>query len=97
MNPHEQPHEQPCHNRDCWADGRTGEGHIVVQRQRERRDRCRRCGRTFSATKGRALYRVPKPTVAVVTEVTLLAHGGPSQAIGQERESPATSTSGRWP
>ena len=31
------PQAQCCHNRDCWAYGRRGEGHIEMHRQREQR------------------------------------------------------------
>jgi len=31
------PREQCCHNRDCWASGRRGEGHIQIHRLQERR------------------------------------------------------------
>jgi hypothetical protein len=75
------PQEQFCHNEDCWAYGRRGEGHIEIHSQRERRYRCRRCGQTFSTTKGTALYRAHKPHDRVVQVVTLLAHGCPPQAI----------------
>jgi transposase-like protein len=75
------PHEQFCHNKDCRAYGREGEGHIVIHSQKERRYRCKRCSRTFSATKGTALYRMHKPKELVLTVVTLLAHGCPLQAI----------------
>ncbi len=75
------PQEQFCHNRDCWAYGRRGEGHIRIHSRRERRYRCDRCGTTFSATKGTALYRAQKPPEAVEQVVTLLAHGCPVQAI----------------
>ena len=75
------PREQFCHNRDCWAYGRRGEGHIAIHSQRERRYRCQRCGTTFSATKGTALYRAHKPPDDVAQVVTLLAHGCPPQAI----------------
>ena len=37
--------------------------------------------RTFTATKGTALYRIHKPHLPVVTVVTLLAWGCPVQAI----------------
>jgi hypothetical protein len=40
-----------------------------------------RCGQTFSATKGTALYRAHTPHALVVQVVTLLAHGCPVQAI----------------
>jgi transposase-like protein len=75
------PHEQFCHNRKCRAYGREGEGHIVIHSQKERRYRCKRCYRTFSATKGSALYRMHKPKELVFTVITLLAHGCPLQAI----------------
>jgi transposase-like protein len=75
------PHEQVCHNPRCWVYGRAGEGHIVSHSQKERRYRCKRCGATFSATKGTALYRLHQPHALVVTVVTLLAFGCPVQAI----------------
>ena len=49
------PHKRFCHNERCWAYARVGEGHIVIHSRKERRYRCKRCGRTFSATKGTAL------------------------------------------
>jgi hypothetical protein len=75
------PQKRFCHNKRCWAYGRGGEGHIVIHSQKERRYRCKRCGQTFSATKGTALYRVHKPHELVTTVVTLLAYGCPVQAI----------------
>jgi hypothetical protein len=75
------PHEQFCHNERCWAYAGPDEGHIVVHSQKERRYRCKRCSRTFSATKGTALYRLHKPRELFVLVLTLLAHGSPVQAI----------------
>jgi hypothetical protein len=75
------PQRRFCHNQRCWAYGRAGEGHIVVHSEKERRYRCKRCNKTFSATKGTALYRVHKPHELVATVVTLLAYGCPVQAI----------------
>ena len=75
------PQEQFCHNQQCWAYGRAGEGHIKIHSQQERRYQCKRCNDTFSATKGTALYRAHKPADAVETVVTLLSHGCPLQAI----------------
>ena len=54
------PPEQFCHNRGCRTYGRKGEGHIMIYSQRERRYRCKRCAKTFSETRGTALYRVHK-------------------------------------
>ncbi len=75
------PQERFCHNRGCWAYGRAGEGHIMIHSQKERRYRCKRCAKTFSETKGTALYRVHKPHELVAIVVTLLAYGCPVQAI----------------
>ena len=75
------PQKQFCHNQECWAYGRKGEGHIVIHSQREGRYRCKRCKKTFTQTRGTALYRVHKPRELVLTVLTLLAHGGPVQAI----------------
>lgn len=55
------PQEQFCHNQNCWAYGRKGEEHIVIHSHKEKRYRCKRCRRTFSQTKGTALYRLHKP------------------------------------
>jgi transposase-like protein len=75
------PHKRFCHNERCWAYARAGEGHIVIHSQKEQRYRCKRCAKTFSATKGTALYRMHKPHALVATVVTLLAYGCPPQAI----------------
>ncbi len=75
------PQEQVCHNPQCWVYGRQGEGAIVISSQRDQRYRCKRCGKTFSATTGTALYRLHKPHTLVVIVVTLLAYGCPLQAI----------------
>src|SRR5215210_2927616 len=75
------PHKRFCHNRDCWAYGRAGEGHIIIHSKKERRYRCKRCAKTFSATKGTALYRMHKPHELVATVATLLAYGCPPQAV----------------
>lgn len=75
------PPQQWCHNPHCRAYGRVGEGHIVIHSQKERRYRCKRCARTFTATKDTALYRMHKPKWLVVAVVTLLAYGCPVQAV----------------
>ena len=74
-------HEQFCHNKECRAYGREGEGHIVIHSQKERRYQCKRCRCTFSQTTGTALYRLHKPKELVFTVITLLADGCPLQAI----------------
>jgi transposase-like protein len=75
------PHEQVCHNPRCWVYDRSGEGHIVIHSRREQRYRCKRCGKTFSATKDTPFYRLHHPPSLVVLVVTLLAFGCPVQAI----------------
>ena len=63
------PHQQFCHNERCRAYGRCGEDHIVIHIQKERRYRCKRCGRTFTETKDTAFYRMHKPRWLVVAVV----------------------------
>jgi hypothetical protein len=46
------PREQCCHNPRCWAYGRAGEGHIVIHSRATRRYQCKRCAKTFGATRG---------------------------------------------
>ena len=75
------PQKQFCHNQTCWAYGRKGEEHIVIHSHKEKRYRCKRCRRTFSQTKGTALYRLHKPQELVFVVLTLLAYGSPIQAI----------------
>ncbi len=75
------PHKRFCHNERCWAYARAGEGHVVIHSQKERRYKCKRCAKTFSETRGTALYRAHKPHELVVAIVTLLAYGCPVQAI----------------
>ena len=75
------PHQRWCHNHHCRAYGRVGEGHVVIHSQKERRYRCKRCGRTFSETKDTALYRMHKPQWLVLAVLTLLSYGCPLQAI----------------
>jgi len=75
------PQGQFCHNRRCRAYGRSAEIHVVIHTQKERRYRCKRCGRTFSESKDTALYPVHKPKWLVLAVVTLLAYGCLVQAI----------------
>jgi transposase-like protein len=53
----------------------------VIHSRKERRYRCKKCGRTFSETKGTALYRMHKPKELVLTVLALLAHCWPVKAI----------------
>jgi transposase-like protein len=76
------PHSQFCHNRRCRAYGRSGEGHLMIHSQKERRYRCKRCGRTFTETKDTAyVYRMHKPRWLVLAVMTLLSYGCPVQAV----------------
>lgn len=73
------PQEQVCPNPECCASGKDGE--IGVHSRREQRYRCKKCGRTFSATVGTAYYRVKKAHELFTVVVSLLAYGCPVQAI----------------
>jgi transposase-like protein len=75
------PQEEFCPNMDCPDRGKMGNGNIVCHSQQEKRCKCKTCGRTFSVTKGTALYRIKQDAELFVMVVTLLAFGCPVQAI----------------
>ncbi len=58
-----------------------GQGNIGVHSKKERRFICHTCGRTFSESKGTALYGIKKGRELFVLVVTLLVFGCPVQAI----------------
>lgn len=75
------PTQQFCHNPACPLRGQVGQGNIGVHSQRDRRYKCGRCGKTFSATKGTAYHRLHTAVDTVTLVLTLLCHGCPLQAI----------------
>lgn len=75
------PSSQFCHNPDCLARGKVGEGKITIHSQKEHRYRCTVCGQTFASTKGTPFYRLHKAADLMVIVLTLLCHGCPVQAI----------------
>lgn len=75
------PHSQFCHNSACSASGQIGQGNITVHSRKEARYRCSRCGTTFAATKGTALFRLRTSTDTITLVLTLLCHGCPIQAV----------------
>jgi transposase-like protein len=75
------PQTQFCHNPQCPARGRVGQGNMQVHSQREQRYRCTLCGQTFTATKGTPFYRLRTAADLVTTVLTRLCHGCPIQAI----------------
>lgn len=70
-----------CDNPDCPTRGLLGQGNIKVHSHQERRLVCRRCGKTFAASKGTPLYRLHKDSSLFVIVITLLGAGCPPQAI----------------
>jgi transposase-like protein len=70
-----------CPNIACPARGQTGQGNIGIHSQKEQRFIWTQCRKTFTATKGTALYRLRTSAETVRLVVTLLAHGCPLQAI----------------
>ena len=67
----------------CPDRGKVGNGNIVSHSRKEQRYKCKTCGKTFSETKGTALYSIKKDSDLFVWVVTLLAFGCPTQAIVQ--------------
>jgi transposase-like protein/IS1 family transposase len=70
-----------CPNLACPARGQIGQGNIGIHSCKEQRFMCTACHKTFSATKGTALYRLRTSAESVSLVVTLMAHGCPLQAI----------------
>lgn len=70
-----------CPNRACPARGQIGKDNIGIHSQKERRYRCRECGKTFAARTGTTFYRLRTAEETVTLVITLLAHGCPIQAI----------------
>ncbi len=75
------PQQVFCPNPECPANGRPGKGNIGVHSRKERRYRCRVCGKTFAASTGSVYYRLRTAVETVTLVVTLLAYGCPVQAI----------------
>ena len=75
------PQEEFCPNMDCPDRGKIGNGNVVCHSQKEKRCKCKTCGKTFSVTTGTALYGLKKGHDIFVIVVTLLAFGCPVQAI----------------
>jgi len=70
-----------CPNLACPARGQTGQGNIRIHSCQDQRFLCTECHKTFSATKGTALYRLRTSAETVSLVVTLMAHGCPLQAF----------------
>ena len=75
------PQEQFCHNTDCPARGQIGKRNITIHSQKDQRYRCTVCGRTFTSTKGTALFGLKKNAGLFVIVITLIAYGCPVAAI----------------
>lgn len=75
------PHAQFCPNLACHASGERGLNNIRVHCRKKRRYQCTCCQKTFTESKGTAVYGLKKPAELFVLVVTLLANGCPPQAI----------------
>lgn len=72
---------QFCPNAKCTTVGHVGQGNIVIHSAKEKRYRCKACGKTFSETKGTAFYRLRTDANLVSCMISLMQHGCPPQAI----------------
>lgn len=75
------PKEEFCPNEDCVAKGQIGQGNISIHSQKEKRYKCKECGKTFSERKGSLFYRLRSPEFLVILVLKLLVYGCPTQAI----------------
>jgi transposase-like protein len=69
-----------CPNLAWAARGPTGQGNIGIHSRKEQRCIGTECHKTFTATKGTAMYRLRTSAETVSLVVTLMAHGCPLQA-----------------
>ena len=61
-----------CPNLACAARGQTGQGNIGIHSRKEQRFICTECHKTFTATKGPALYRLRTSAETVSLVVPLI-------------------------
>jgi len=71
------PQDQFCPS--CQASGK--DGFISIHSQKERRYRCKACGKSFSERTGTAYWALKKSESLMTVVITLLAYGCPSAAI----------------
>jgi len=57
---------------ECTARGKVGEGNITIHSQKKRRYKYQVCRKTFSETRGTALYQVKKERWLYVTVTFLI-------------------------
>jgi transposase-like protein len=70
-----------CPKGNCHARGQSGQGNIGIPSRKAQRFICHACHTTVRATTGTVFYRLRTAAETVILIVTLLAHGGPVQAI----------------
>ena len=70
-----------CPNPSCSAYGQRNARTLIVHSTKDRRLRCRLCGKTFSQTIGTPFYRRHVDAWLMGVVVTLLAYGCPRSAI----------------
>ena len=76
-----EPHQRWCPNLACPARGQAGKGTIGVHSQKERRYRCRVCGKTFGARTGTIFHRRRTDEALIVLVIALASWGCPLVAI----------------
>lgn len=70
-----------CPNQECYAKGQAAMGNIQIHSRKQKRYRCKECGKTFTETALTPFYRLRHSQELFVIVVTLLAFGCPVQAI----------------
>ena len=75
------PTEIFCPNLECSARGEEGKGNIKIHSQKQKRYKCKECGKTFTESKGTVFYRMKYEEEIITKVITLIAYGCPLQAI----------------
>jgi len=75
------PTKASCPNPECPMHGQTEQGNIALHSKKEKRWRCRKCRRTFAATRGTIFFRRKYDHQFISDMVSLMAYGCPPAAI----------------
>jgi len=73
--------KQFCHNEKCENYGLRDKDNIIIHSKKEKRYKCKDCGKTFSQTKGTVFYNKQHNMDTIKLVVGLSAFGCPIQAI----------------
>lgn len=75
------PQEYSCQHKDCAMYGKLGEKNLVIHSQKQKRLKCKVCGKTFTISKGTGFYRLRTSQEIIQIVMILRMFGCPPMAI----------------